>query len=578
MKGLRTTPRQTALDLKYRQITTNPPENRVISGTISPDGKYLVYSDQKGMHIRQMDTGEIRPIPQPSEIAGNLSVWEVTTLWLPGGTRFIAHTHEPGEDAGGWDIDKSSIWVGSVLGGPPKKLRDHAMAYAISPDGSQISFGTNSEHEIWVMGPDGEHPHKFFESEPGHSDCCLGWSPDGKRLLYLDGDAAGDGRMLSRDVNGGPPTTLFPPSEMKNLYEIVWTKDGRLIYGVPEPGADGTCNYWIRRIDFRTGARLDEPRRLTNWTGFCPSSGSLTADEKRLTFLGWVSHMTVYAADLDAGGTRLRNSRRFTLDESNNNPTDWTPDSKSIILFSNRTGRDGIYKQALDADSPELLTSTSDGFNGARVSPDGKWIISHLTPNAKGPSNPVQLVRVPIAGGSPELIFTMRDVGLISCAKPPSNLCVIGERSEDRKQVIVTSLDPLKGRGSELLHFNVDPKLDWGWFCDLSLDGSRLAVVASPNEPIQILSLRGQPPQLIPSKETKNFQFAYWSTDGKGLFVTHGVKDGSELLHMDLQGGTKALWKNNGGYYPWGLQSPDGRHIAIQGSVQSGNMWIMENF
>jgi Tol biopolymer transport system component len=75
-----------------------------------------------------------------------------------------------------------------------------------------------------------------------------------------------------------------------------------------------------------------------------------------------------------------------------------------------------------------------------------------------------------------------------------------------------------------------------------------------------------------------NYQYVYWSADGKGLFVTHGVKGGSELVHMDLQGNMKALWKNNGGYYPWGLQSPDGRHLAIQGSVFSSNMWIMENF
>ncbi len=84
--------------------------------------------------------------------------------------------------------------------------------------------------------------------------------------------------------------------------------------------------------------------------------------------------------------------------------------------------------------------------------------------------------------------------------------------------------------------------------------------------------------RIIPTKEWRNFQFIHWGADGKRLFVTHGVRGGSELMQMDLQGNAKALWKNNGGYYPWGLQSPDGRHIAIQGSIQSGNMWIMENF
>jgi serine/threonine protein kinase/Tol biopolymer transport system component len=569
--------RQTALELKYRQITTNPPENRVINGAISPDGKYLVYSDQKGMHIRELDTGETRSVPQPAAFDGTNLDWEIAGIWLADGTRFLAEAHELGEASGNWSIDKASIWVGSVLGGPPKKLRDQATAYGISPDRSQISFGTKDEHEIWLMRPDGENAHKFFESEAKHHVCCLGWSPDGQRILYLDFDAAEDARMVSRDLNGGPLTTLVPPSEMNDLGEIVWTRDGRMIYSVGESGTLAeTCNYWIRRFDLRTGATLEEPRRLTNWTGFCPSHGTLTADEKSLAFLGWAKQLTAFAADLEAGGTRLRNSRRLTLDESNNNPLDWTPDSKAVIFFSNRSGHEGIYKQALDSDTPELLTSSSPGFNAARVSPDGKWIISHLLPKTKG--EPVQLVRVPLKGGFPELIFPLRGVGEVSCAKSPSNLCTIAERSVDRKQVTVMSFDPLKGRGPELLRFNVDPKLDWGWHCDLSPDGIRLAVVASPNQPIQILSLRGQPPRFIPVKGTMNYQYVYWSADGKGLFVTHGVKGGSELVHMDLQGNMKALWKNNGGYYPWGLQSPDGRHLAIQGSVFSSNMWIMENF
>jgi len=569
--------RQTALELKYRQITTNPPENRVINGAISPDGKYLVYSDQKGMHIRELDTGETKPVPQPTTFDGKNLDWEIAGIWLAGGTRFLAQAHEPGDASGSSSADKASIWVGSVLGGPPKKLRDQATAYGISPDRSQISFGTKDEHEIWLMGPDGENAHKFFESEANHHDCCLGWSPDGQRILYLDFDAAGDARMVSRELNGGTLTTLVPPSEMNDLGEIVWTRDGRMIYSVEETGAlEGTCNYWIRRFDLRTGAALEEPRRLTNWTGFCPAGGTLTADEKRLAFLGWATHMTAYAADLEAGGTRLRSSRRLTLDESNNNPLDWTPDSKAVIFFSNRTGQQGIYRQAFDSDEPELITSTGDSFNAARVSPDGKWIISHLLPKTKG--EPVQLVRVPLKGGFPELIFPLRGVGEVSCAKSPSNLCTIAERSVDRKQVTVMSFDPLKGRGPELLRFNVDPTLDWGWHCDLSPDGTRLAVVASANQPIQILSLRGQPPQSIPVKGTMNYQYVNWSADGKGLFVTHGVKGGSELVHMDLQGNMNALWTNNGGFYPWGLQSPDGRHLAIQGSIMSGNMWIMENF
>jgi Tol biopolymer transport system component len=134
----------------------------------------------------------------------------------------------------------------------------------------------------------------------------------------------------------------------------------------------------------------------------------------------------------------------------------------------------------------------------------------------------------------------------------------------------------VKGRDRELLRFKVDPGSNV--YCDISPDGSRIAAVTDPDEPIQIFSLRGQLTQLIPAKDLNPKQFVFWASDGKSLFITHGVKGGSELVHMDLRGVSKALWKNDGGYFPWGLQSPDGRHLAIQGANQTGNMWMMENF
>src|SRR4029079_14028051 len=51
-----------ALDLLPLQITANPPERRVTSAAISPDGKFLAYTEPRGIQLRSMTTGEIRPI------------------------------------------------------------------------------------------------------------------------------------------------------------------------------------------------------------------------------------------------------------------------------------------------------------------------------------------------------------------------------------------------------------------------------------------------------------------------------------------------------------------------------------
>ena len=57
-------PPSTLPELKVRQLTTNPSENNVSKGAISPDGKYLAYGDQRGLHVKLIQTGETVNIPQ----------------------------------------------------------------------------------------------------------------------------------------------------------------------------------------------------------------------------------------------------------------------------------------------------------------------------------------------------------------------------------------------------------------------------------------------------------------------------------------------------------------------------------
>jgi Tol biopolymer transport system component len=369
---------------------------------------------------------------------------------------------------------------------------------------------------------------------------------------------------------------------MNDATDFAWLPDGRLIYSLRQPHAIGSssCNYWVMRLDPRTGEIIGTPTRLTNWGGSCMGSTSATADGKKLTFSKWTDGATVYVADLDAGGSHIRNPRHLTLHEGFDYPQDWTSDGKAIIFASNRAGQFGVYKQSLNKDTPEIILSGTANFRDTRVSPDGKWIISIIEPRSGGPSEPPKVMRVPITGGSPELIFPAQahTVSRIFCANPPSSLCAIAEATEDRKQVIITSFDPMKGRGTELARFDLDPGLNEdGWLCDISPDGTRLAVSRGPEGPIRIVSLRGQPSQVIQMNGLNKMLTLRWAADGKGLYVSNGVHGGT-LSYIDLHGRAHVLWGNYGGSWTVGLPSRDGRHLAILGSTPSSNIWMMENF
>jgi len=155
-------------------------------------------------------------------------------------------------------------------------------------------------------------------------------------------------------------------------------------------------------------------------------------------------------------------------------------------------------------------------------------------------------------------------------------LCAIAERSADRKQLVFTAFDPVKGRGRELAKSDTDATTDYHW--DLSPDGTRIALLKHRAGRVQILSLIGQAPQEITAKEWNTLSSVVWTADGKGLFVSSYTQRGADMLHMDLQGNAQLLWEDPGGIEVYGVSSPDGRYLAMRGWNVESNVWMMENF
>jgi serine/threonine protein kinase len=55
----------TQADLKPQQLTANSSEDPVAQTSISPDGKYLLYADLEGLHLRLLGSGETQSLPIP---------------------------------------------------------------------------------------------------------------------------------------------------------------------------------------------------------------------------------------------------------------------------------------------------------------------------------------------------------------------------------------------------------------------------------------------------------------------------------------------------------------------------------
>ena len=309
-------------ELGQRQLTANLSENAVSSGAISPDGKYLAYADLKGIHLKLIETGETQTVPQPETLKGSRVDWSFGS-WFPDSTRYLANASLPGE--------RLSVWTVSVMGGVPRKLRDDARAWSVSPDGSWVAFTTNpgklsadystswyygfGHREIWLMEPSGEQARKLFETDENSAFWRVQWTPDGQRLVYVKFHKAPQNfevAIESRDLKGGAPTTILSGA---GLEDFRWLADGRMIYSLDEPDPKAwMCNFCTEtKIDVRTGEPRQEPRRLTNWAGSCESGLSATADGKRLAFRKWTRQSSVYVGDLEANGTQMTTPSRLLL-------------------------------------------------------------------------------------------------------------------------------------------------------------------------------------------------------------------------------------------------------------------------
>jgi len=587
--------------IKLRQLTTSSRENAVRSGAISPDGKYLAYTDRAGMHLQLIATGETRTIPQPEEVKGDSVEWMLGPglPWFPDGTRFLALLKPLGLSVEQVSSQDSSIWIVSVLGGPPHKIRDEAVFDAVSPDGSLIAFETSrgkfGQREIWLMGPNGENARKLYGTDESSGIGGLQWSPDAQRVVYVKTDEAKQ-TLVGGDSNGGPVTAIASPFDVKNVEEFVWMPDGRMIYNFFEEGfSSTTCNLSQIRFGSR-GEFVGKPQRITNLPAVCNARFSVTADSKHLVFLESTGHASVYVADIQASGTRIVNPSRLTLDDAWNNPAAWTADGTAVFFYSNRSGAEGLFQQSLGRDTAERLSPIAEGkasavsgclsegsflFYGTIqggsctcLSPEGSWII-YGTVKGGSPS-PGKLMRVPVAGAFPQLIMTANFVGGPRCARSPATLCAIAERSADRHQLVFTAFDPVAGRGRKLAEIAADATADYEW--DLSPDGTRIAILRDREGKIEILELNGRAQHEITVKGWSVLTTLAWAADGNSLFVSSFVERGSVLLNADLQGNASLLWEDKGGVSTYAVPSPDGRHLAMQGFTEDANLWMMENF
>ncbi|HEV2314119.1 MAG TPA: protein kinase [Candidatus Acidoferrales bacterium] len=549
------------------QLTHNTSDNLVNGSAISPDGKYLAFVDDLGLHLTVVDTGETHDVPLPADIRPRLRA----VSWFPDGQRLVLEAHS---DKGGTDL-----WLSSIFGGPPQELQMQSSNAVVSAD-SSVAFISDKGHQIWVSGPNGENPRKLLDSSSTDSFCAVAWSPLSTRLAYSSTKAERElgGSISTVSLDGKPPKTAFSSEWLRcqRNMPLLWLSDGRLIFAQDEPPPVVSVNLWSLGLDPKTGQPSRKPEKLTNWFGFVPWYLSASRDASRLAMTRARDWYDVYLAELPSGAAQISPPKRLSTGENFDYPSGWSRDSKTLLFNSDRNQRTQIFRQRLNQDSPELLIPGSIDWyvSGAVFSPDGAWILYgafKLNPFSG------HLMKVPASGGTPEAVLelTMSPMVTWVCPRHPAVSCALSRG--EHGQLVFYAFDADHGLGKELAQTKMHDAEDLQ--TDMTSDGKRVAISSTDQLPgsIRILDLVDRTEREISIPPGETVLSLAWAADGKSLFAALSRAGRYELVEIKLDGSIHTLWDAGNHEISSLTASPNGRYLAFARRTLENNVWLLDN-
>ena len=241
--------------------------------------------------------------------------------------------------------EQRTIYIADVDGTEAHPVVEFALWPAISPEGARIAYYRMKDEGLYVANIDGGSPRKIVPGEV----CCAQWSPDGKRVMYLQGKLkAGDTKIVIVNPDGTGKTEITPG------FNPSWAPDGnRLVYPACQPNTT-QCGLYI--YDLRSG-----------------KATMITRDDGKTPQWSARSDKIVYQADSGQGYTNVfvvnpdgTGRTQLTFRRGNTGQPVWSLDGNSVFFRSDQDGKVwGIFVMRADGSGQRLLINN--------VPPDGDY-------------------------------------------------------------------------------------------------------------------------------------------------------------------------------------------------------------
>jgi Tol biopolymer transport system component len=417
-----------------------------------------------------------------------------------------------------------------------------------SPDGKYLGYdvpetGVGQSRDLFVF--DIAAGREIPASVRRGQDIMVGWSPDGKRLLFAS-DRSGALGLWALPFSDGKPQGApeLLKAELGGIEPLGVSRAGTLYYGLSSGG--GTSTVRVATIDYATG-KLTDGRDLSQLNPAADQTPFWSPDGKLLAYLskrGTPGHsatsIVIRSTEADRG---VREIPVPVISFSG-----WAPDGQSLLAVAIRKGQIGAVRIDLQtgADFP-LVMEPPPPTDRPRIQ-DARWLADGKTLMLRR--------RWPNNG---DIAFARRDADS-------------GQETELIRRPHLGSIN-VSPDGRFIATPTVDAKSNSRLLLIIPLDGS---------QPIELMKApSGVDPADLTRRNKGNWVLApMWTADSKGVLVRNNLHE-QWLVYIDGRPARKLETPIANDTWLYGV-NPDGKRmlytVGEPAAPPTLQVWALENF
>lgn len=535
-----------ATSFENMRLTRITSTGNVYGATLSPDGKYILYSTNEAnkatLQLKQLSTGsEVQLVPPAS-----VNFWGFA--FTNDGSYAYYHCADPVNYNG-------VLFRVPTLGGAPKKILDNiAGGVRFSPDDSRMVFARKDDKAggrvLVSANPDGTDEQVIVYPNQGFV-WTYEWAPDGKTIACSMRNQDEQGKSTWQVIEISPDGKQSRPitaSRKGGITGLCWLPDHSAMIASATDESTGLQQLWsiaypggeMQRItndlvNYRDPHITSDGKTLiatqvSTVSNIWVSDLSDTGRAKQVTLgfgyfqdVSWTSNNKILyrfvennKADVWEMTPDGTGRKQLTSEPGNNSQPNESPDGHYLVFSSSRNGPNQIWRSDSDGRNQKPLASASSDLNHPRVTPDGLWVV-YERELALGWT----LWKVPIDGGNP---VQLTDKSTDSWAVSPDGKLLAYSFLDEQKRARRIDVRPFDGgEPIKTLDFPGVQVEQW------TSDGKKL--ICRQDRSIVLLPLDGGEPKPLIALNYPDAIFSFWlSPDGKRLAYVRGANNADAVL------------------------------------------------